>query len=55
MATNNGWAVVSGGARGVDKAAMMGALDTGGKAIGVLADKNLLRASLRDRKYIRLI
>ena len=32
-------AVVSGGARGVDEAAMLGALAAGGKAIGVLADR----------------
>ena len=34
LATNNGWSIVSGGARGVDEAAMLGALETGGKAIG---------------------
>ena len=37
--------VVSGGARGVDQAAMQGALEAGGCVIGVLAD-NLLRASV---------
>lgn len=33
-----GCALISGGARGVDRAAMNGALDAGGLAIGVLAD-----------------
>ncbi len=49
LATNNGWSVVSGGARGVDEAAMLSALETGGASIGIL-DKNLLQAS-RNRKY----
>ena len=39
-----GYSVVSGGARGVDQAAMFGALDKGGTVIGILAD-SLLRAS----------
>ena len=45
--------VVSGGAAGVDRAAMLGALQAEGTAVGVLAD-NLLRAasSARYRKYL---
>ena len=39
-----GYSVVSGGARGVDRAAMFGALDKGGTVVGILAD-SLLRAS----------
>lgn len=39
-----GYAVVSGGARGVDEAAMLGALEAGGTAVGILAD-SLLRAA----------
>ena len=34
-----GRAVVSGGARGVDRAAMSGAIEHGGRAVGVLADR----------------
>ncbi len=42
--------VVSGGARGVDKTAMNGALEAGGAVVGVLAE-NLLRASVtRDSR-----
>jgi predicted Rossmann fold nucleotide-binding protein DprA/Smf involved in DNA uptake len=46
--------IVSGGARGVDQAAMSGGLEAGGKAAGVLAE-NLERAALnRDhRNYLR--
>lgn len=39
-----GYSVVSGGARGIDQAAMFGALDKGGTTVGILAD-SLLRAS----------
>jgi DNA processing protein len=41
--------VVSGGARGVDQAAMIGALTGGGKAVGVLAD-SLEKAAMK-REY----
>jgi predicted Rossmann fold nucleotide-binding protein DprA/Smf involved in DNA uptake len=44
---DEGMNAVSGGARGVDRAAMMGALDSGGSAIGVLADS--LEKSIRAR------
>lgn len=46
--------VISGGARGIDQAAMSGSLMGGGKAVGVLAD-SLERAALhRDhRNYLR--
>lgn len=40
--------IVSGGARGVDESAMLGALDVEGTAVGVLAE-NLLRASSSKR------
>jgi predicted Rossmann fold nucleotide-binding protein DprA/Smf involved in DNA uptake len=46
-----GRSVVSGGARGVDESAMLGALEQDGTAIGVLAD-SLLRAS-NSAKYRR--
>jgi len=48
-----GRTVVSGGARGVDEAAMLGALGRDGTAIGVLAD-SLLRAS-NSAKYRRAL
>ena len=53
LAAGNGYSIVSGGARGVDEAAMLGALEAEGTVIGVLAD-NLLRACsmARYRKYL---
>ena len=50
---NDGRSVVSGGAKGVDEAAMLGALESKGTAIGVLAN-DLLRAatSAKYRKYL---
>lgn len=48
-----GRSVVSGGARGVDEAAMLGALEQDGTVIGVLAD-SLLRAS-SSAKYRRAL
>ncbi len=47
------WNVVSGGARGIDQEAMLGALEEGGTAVGVLAD-SLLRAS-SSSKYRRYL
>lgn len=44
IAAEQGWSIVSGGARGVDQAAMLGALEREGTAIGVLSD-SLLRSS----------
>lgn len=45
----NDYIVVSGGARGVDETAMLGCIDAGGKAVGILAD-SLLRA-VTSTKY----
>ena len=49
-----GYSIVSGGARGIDQAAMFGALDKGGTVVGILAD-SLLRASSSKmyRSYLR--
>ncbi len=48
-----GHTVVSGGARGVDQSAMVSALESGGTAVGVLAD-SLIRAatSAKYRKFL---
>ncbi len=53
MAAGNGFSIVSGGARGVDEASMLGALEAEGTVIGVLAD-SLLRvcSSAKYRKYL---
>jgi predicted Rossmann fold nucleotide-binding protein DprA/Smf involved in DNA uptake len=52
-ASSQGISVVSGGARGIDEAAMLGALEHEGTTVGVLAD-SLLRAatSARYRKHL---
>ena len=54
MAALSESAVISGGARGIDEAGMLGALENGGSAIGVLAD-NVIRASSSKqwRNHIR--
>lgn len=46
--------VISGGARGVDQTSMLGALESGGTAVGILAD-SLLKTSVNSkyRTYIR--
>ncbi len=53
LASNAGVSIVSGGAKGVDESAMLGALGAEGTAVGVLAN-NLLRASISG-KYRRAL
>ena len=50
LAATAGKAVVSGAARGIDQASMLGALDEGGNAIGVLADSLEKAAMSRDNR-----
>lgn len=50
MVARAGLNVVSGGARGVDRAAMKGALDVGGVAVGVLADSLEKTSMSRDNR-----
>lgn len=53
LAASTGYSIVSGGARGVDEAAMLGALAADGTVIGVLADKLLQHcSSAKYRKYL---
>ena len=47
-AANAGISIISGGARGIDEAAMLGALQVEGTAVGILAD-SLLRASSSNK------
>ena len=46
LAASAEWTVVSGGARGIDQASMRGALEAGGRVVGVLSN-DLQRAALR--------
>ena len=50
LAAAAGRSLVSGGARGVDRAAMRGALDSGGRVVGVLADGLEKAAMLREHR-----
>jgi len=53
LAAKNNFLIVSGGARGVDLSAMLGALQSNGTAIGVLADSLLREAiSTKYHKYL---
>ena len=50
----SGRLIISGGARGVDEAAMLGALENDGQAIGILANDLIRQASSGTyRKYLR--
>ncbi len=53
LISTNGYAVISGGAKGVDETAMLGSLESGGNAVGVLGD-GLFQKSLSQiyRKYL---
>ncbi|MCY4111437.1 MAG: DNA-processing protein DprA [Chloroflexi bacterium] len=46
LVANAEWTLVSGGARGIDQASMRGALEAGGRVVGVLSN-DLQRAALR--------
>ncbi|MGY3619407.1 DNA-processing protein DprA [Bradyrhizobium sp. USDA 10063] len=52
LAANAGKTIISGGARGIDQAAMLGALEQGGKAIGVLADSLEKSAMNRENRNV---
>ncbi|MBF0096489.1 MAG: DNA-protecting protein DprA [Magnetococcales bacterium] len=53
LAARSGRTLVSGGAKGIDQAAMRGALETGGKVCGVLADS--LEKTTMNREHRNLL
>ncbi|MGI3128527.1 DNA-processing protein DprA [Nitratireductor sp. PBL-C9] len=54
LAASSGKSIVSGGARGIDQAAMRGALEAGGQACGVLADSLEKQAMNREHRSMLL-
>ena len=50
LAARAGRTIISGAARGIDQAAMRGALEGGGKVVGVVADSLERAASLREHR-----
>ena len=54
LAAQAGRAIVSGGAKGIDQAAMRGALEAGGKVTGVLADSLEKTAMNRENRNLLL-
>ena len=59
LAAEAGTTIISGAARGIDSSAMSGAMDAGGKVIGVLADSlgraalaKVNRAAFRERRLV---
>ena len=53
LAARAGKSLVSGGAKGVDQAAMRGALEAGGKSIGILADS--LEKQVMNREHRQML
>lgn len=52
LAANAGRTIVSGGAKGIDQAAMQGSLESGGKAVGILSDSLERTAMNREHRSL---